>query len=300
MLSVVVATLIAFQQPPAPTPITARLQVFLDCNRCFADYLREETQFVDFVRDRSEADVHVIITSVETGSGGREYVLAFTGGRSYADNIQTLKAITGTGEPEEIRRQQVVTTLRIGLLQYIAAGGAPPQLEVNVALAAAAAGEVAPRRDRWNSWVFSLRGSASASGEESSRENEFSGSLSADRITPNWKLTFGTEFDRETEEFDLDEDDPVRVSRREGEFNWLVVKSLGDHWSAGATGEVRTSTTSRSHASRLTVSSPGGSCAVCRSRPKETLLASAIRYRSAAWSDPRRDSLETARAAERL
>ncbi len=41
----------------------------------------------------------------------------FTGGRSYADNIQTLKAITGTGEPEEIRRQQVVTTLRIGLLQ---------------------------------------------------------------------------------------------------------------------------------------------------------------------------------------
>ncbi len=80
MLSLLVGTLIAFQQPapPAATPATARLQVFLDCNDCFADYLREATKFVDFVRDRSEADVHVIITSVGTGSGGREYVLGFT------------------------------------------------------------------------------------------------------------------------------------------------------------------------------------------------------------------------------
>ncbi|MBA3640223.1 MAG: hypothetical protein H0W53_13285 [Acidobacteria bacterium] len=74
-MALLVATLIAFQQPapPAATPTTARLQVFLDCNDCFADYLREATKFVDFVRDRSEADVHVIITSVGTGSGGRDY-----------------------------------------------------------------------------------------------------------------------------------------------------------------------------------------------------------------------------------
>lgn len=244
MLPLLITALIAVQQPAAPatSPATARLQVFLDCTDCFADYLREETKFVDFVRDRSEADVHVIITSVGTGSGGREYMLAFTGEKSRAGNNQSLKAITGTGDPEEIRRQQVLTTLRIGLLQYIAADGAPPQLQVNVELGAAPNGAAVPRQDRWNNWVFSLRGSASANGEESNKEREFSGSLSADRITPDWKLTLGTEFDRETEEFDLDEDDPVKVSRRESEFNWLAVKSLGDHWSAGATGEVRSST----------------------------------------------------------
>lgn len=56
-------------QPPAPA--ASRLQVFLDCTDCFASYLREETPWVDFVRDRSQAEVHVIITDAGTGSGGR-------------------------------------------------------------------------------------------------------------------------------------------------------------------------------------------------------------------------------------
>ena len=59
-------------------PAQVRLQVFLDCSDCFADYLREETGFVDFVRDRATADVHVIITNTSTGSGGLEYVITLT------------------------------------------------------------------------------------------------------------------------------------------------------------------------------------------------------------------------------
>ncbi|MEX2662232.1 MAG: hypothetical protein WD227_09885 [Vicinamibacterales bacterium] len=78
--------------------------------------------------------------------------------------------------------------------------------------------------------------------EESNNEREASGSFSADRITPDWKLTFGMSFDQETEEFDLDEDDPVKVSRREREVDGLAVKSLGEHWSVGARGEIRSST----------------------------------------------------------
>jgi len=245
MLATLFVALLALQQPPAlpaGPPPSARLQVFLDCSDCFADYLREETPFVDYVRDRTQADVHVIITSVETGGGGREYALAFAGLGRRAGNDQTLKAITGTGDPDEIRRQQVLTVLRIGLLQYLAADGAPPQLDVNVKLAAAEPGDAAPRRDPWNNWVFSLRGSASADVEQSNSQREASGAFSADRITPNWKLTFGVEFDHETEEFDLDEDDPVKVSREEREVNGLVVKALGEHWSLGATGELRSST----------------------------------------------------------
>jgi len=68
------------------------------------------------------------------------------------------------------------------------------------------------------------------------------GEVSADRITPAWKITLGSEFDHETEEFDLDEDDPVKVRRRERDFNWLVVKALGEHWSVGASGDVESST----------------------------------------------------------
>ena len=58
--------------PPAPQR-PGLLKVFLDCENCFADFLRTEVAFVDYVRDRAEAEVHALITSATTGAGGREY-----------------------------------------------------------------------------------------------------------------------------------------------------------------------------------------------------------------------------------
>jgi hypothetical protein len=242
MLSALVLalSLAAVQQSPAATQ-SPRLQVFLDCPSCFADYLREETPFVDFVRDRTQAAVHVIITELQTGSGGREYVLSFTGLGALAGRDATLKTVTATGDPEDVRRRQILTTLHVGLLPYLARDGVPPNLTVNVGVALAAEAEAPQREDPWNSWVFSLRGSGSLSGEESNKERQISLELGADRITPNWKTTFGLEVDQESEEFDLDEDDPVEVSRRERDFSWLVVKALGDHWSAGGRGGIESS-----------------------------------------------------------
>ena len=42
----------------------AGLRVFLDCGRdCDRDYLRREITFIDYVRDRRDAQVHVLVTS---------------------------------------------------------------------------------------------------------------------------------------------------------------------------------------------------------------------------------------------
>ncbi|HEY0875931.1 MAG TPA: hypothetical protein VGD94_20820 [Vicinamibacterales bacterium] len=244
--SFVVALAVLSQQTPIPPrqpfePPEARIQVFLDCGNCFSDFLREETDFVDFVRDRTEADVHVIITNIGTGSGGREYVIEFTGQGPLAGRKSTIKAITGIGDPEDVRRRQLLTTFHVGLLPYLTVNGVPQHLQIDVTMEDAPEAAL-QRDDPWNSWVFSVRGSASFDGEESNKERRFSTEVSADRITPNWKTTFGVEIDQETEEFDLDEDDPVKVERRERDFSWLVVKAFGPHWSAGGTGSVESST----------------------------------------------------------
>jgi hypothetical protein len=239
MLALVLALFLAVPQAPAAAP---RLQVFIDCNgECFTDYLREEIEFVDFVRDRENADVHVLITNINTGSGGREYSVQLIGLRKLAGRDHTLKAVTNTGDPEDVRRRHLLTAVKVGLLHYLSSAGVPQNLKLDVELAstkAAASG----RRDPWNSWVFAIEGSADFNGEESNKERQLNAELSADRITPNWKLTFGLEIDQRKEEFDLDEDEPVKVERRERDFNWLVVKALGDHWSAGARGEITSST----------------------------------------------------------
>ncbi|MHB8093780.1 MAG: hypothetical protein ACYDH0_02450, partial [Candidatus Aminicenantales bacterium] len=54
-------------------------RVFIDCPRCDINYIRTEIQFVNYVRDRAGADVHVLITQQDTGGGGREYTIAFIG-----------------------------------------------------------------------------------------------------------------------------------------------------------------------------------------------------------------------------
>ena len=46
--------------------------MFLDCNGCYLDFLRTEVAFVDYGRDRTEADVHLLITRAETGGGSIE------------------------------------------------------------------------------------------------------------------------------------------------------------------------------------------------------------------------------------
>jgi hypothetical protein len=243
MLSALLLTLslAAVQQAPSATQ-SPRLQVFLDCGSCFPDYLREETPFVDFVRDRTQAALHVIITESGTGGGGREYLIAFIGQGALAGRDTSLRTVTGVGDPEDVRRRQILTTLHVGLLPYLSREGVPANLSLDVEFAEAPGAAQPGTRDPWHSWVFSIRGSGSVSGEESNKERQLSAELSADRITPDWKTTFGFEIDQETEEFDLEEDQPIRVSRRERDFSWLVVKALGEHWSAGARGEVRLST----------------------------------------------------------
>lgn len=228
----------AHQQAPANA---AQMKVFLDCESCYADFLRSEVEFVDYVRDRTEAEVHLLITRAETGAGGVEYTAAFIGAGRFTGVTETLKAVTTSSDTDDMIRRQLASTVRVGLLRFLVRGAVPPQLEVQVTLGTEAA-RPAVAGDRWNNWVFSLRGSLSLEGEESNSERQLGAAISADRITPNWKITLGAELDHEREQFDLDEDDPVDVTRREQEFDWLVVKAVNDHWSIGATGEIESST----------------------------------------------------------
>ena len=56
-----------------------RLSVFLDCDRCEETHIRTELDFVNYVRDPNQADVHIFVTSSFTVLSGRQYDLSFIG-----------------------------------------------------------------------------------------------------------------------------------------------------------------------------------------------------------------------------
>ena len=240
--------------PPAPAPPTAapqnpaagqaaRLRVFLECSDCDSDYLRDEIQWVDFVRQPQDADVHLLSSSTGTGGGGREIVLRFVGRGRFQGADHELRVLSVTGDATETIRRRVLRTVTVGLLQYLARDGQAGDLTLTVRPPAATAGRPAgPVRDPWRAWVFSIRGSGSIQAEETNRESEWSSSVSADRVTERWKVSFGANTDTSWEEFDLDEEEPLSVTRREYGVDFFVARSLGPHWSLGLDGGAESST----------------------------------------------------------
>lgn len=217
----------------AQTAASARLRVYLDCRQCFSDYLRDQITWVDFVRQPQDADVVLLSNTQDTGGGGTEYLLRFVGAGRFQGTNKNLRAVATTGEPEEVRRAGVLDAVMVGLLSYMAVDGLPPGFDVSVRPRTAAPGTAPAVRDPWNLWVFSLRGSGSFEAEETTREMQWSGRVSADRVTDRWKIAFGAGIDQRTERFDLDEDDPLEVTRGNREIEGFAARSLGPHWSVG-------------------------------------------------------------------
>jgi hypothetical protein len=237
------ADLSSAQTVPAAGAGQTRLRVFLECSDCDGDYLRDEIRWVDFVRQAQDADVHLLSSSSGTGGGGREIVLRFLGRGRFQGADHELRVLSLTGDASDTTRRRVLRTVMVGLLHYLGREGLAGDLALTVrAPEAGAPGTETPARDPWNAWVFSLRGSGSMQAEESNRELDWSGRVSADRVTERWKISFGANAEMSQEEFDLDEDDPFKVTRRERGVNWFVARSLGPHWSLGVDGNVESST----------------------------------------------------------
>ena len=90
-------------------------KIFIDCGICDIDHIRTEITFVNYVRDRKEADVHVLVTSLRTGAGGREYTLAFIGQRRFEGIDDTHKYFTkSTDTEDEIREALAGNICRCG------------------------------------------------------------------------------------------------------------------------------------------------------------------------------------------
>lgn len=237
---------LAQSQTTPPAAVTSpsqvrRLRVYLDCQDCFSEYLRGEIDWVDFVRQAQDADVHMFGSSRETGGGGREYALRFVGAGRFLGKDKELRAVTVTGDPEDLRRRAVLDVVTVGFLGYMAVDGLPQGLQLRIESKDAGDEEKPPATDPWNLWVFEVGGSASIQSEESTRETEWSGNVSADRVTDRWKISFGGDIEHNTEKFDLDEDDPLKVTRRSRELEAFAGRSLGPHWTIGLEAGVSSS-----------------------------------------------------------
>ena len=225
------------------------VRVFLDCPDTFCDfaYYRTEITFVNWVRDRQFAQVHVLVTTQRTG-GGQEFTLAFIGLERFAGTVDTLRWASRTSDTEDDIRRGVAQIMRLGLVRFAAKTPVAGKLAISYSAPANAAAQV---RDPWNYWVFTAGLSGNFNGEKSIKFQFWSGRLSAERITETWKITFSAnqnynQGDFTTPVFDSTGtqigEQKVRNISRGNNANTLIVRSLGAHWSFGVRGLASSST----------------------------------------------------------
>ncbi len=196
------------------------------------DYMKDCIPYVDYVRDRTDADLYLLITSQVTGSGGYEYTIMIVGQEQFAGMSDTLVHCVGAAEAWEIERAGVVGALKMALMRYV---GRTPIGE-NITIGYRSEAKMKAASDPWDRWVFSLSCSPSVSGSQVDESRYFSGSVSADRVTRDLKLSFRAYSSYSESEQTLPSK-TVHLIRRRNSFDALVVKSVGEHWGVGLIGD---------------------------------------------------------------
>ncbi len=208
------------------------LNVFMEAS----DYIRKEIPYVNYVRDIKDAGVYIISTSQRTGSGGMEFTYFLVGQHQFTGMQDTVTFVTTPDETTEGRREKEVSTLKMGLMRYVAK--TPLSKFMKITFTEPLSQTVST--DKWNSWVYSASLNAYTSGQTTYNYGYLYGTLSANRITE--KSKFESSFGMDLQSDRTTYQDTTYKSTIKDQYGYLsYVKSINDRWSAGASTYVQTS-----------------------------------------------------------
>jgi hypothetical protein len=225
-----------FSQEENATSDTLRkdaLNVFMEVS----DHIRREIPFVNYVRDIKDADLYIISTIEQTGSGGREFTFFLVGQHLCAGMLDTLHFSTAPDETEEGRRAKEIKTLKMGMMRYVAK--TPLAEYIDIRFTEPMSETVSS--DKWNNWVFSPSLSAFIMGEHTYTYQYISTSFTTDRITEEWKFRMRLNYNYRVQKYDVG-DEIITSTFNSRYARTQIVKSLSDHWSVGGEATLMAST----------------------------------------------------------
>ena len=212
-------------------------KVYLDCRMCDRDFFRDSITYVNFVRDRKGADIHVLVTQQSTGSGGREYTFTFIGLEKFEGTEHSLVHSSNPTDTRDDTRRSQVEVMERGIFPFIVESPISEYITLDFKQKL----EPMAVEDRWKTWVFSVNLNGRTSGQSEKSSSSLDLNVSANKVTPDIKIRLGlsADFDRRTYEYD---DETIISTSDRKNFTALVVKSISDHWSVGGWAEAESST----------------------------------------------------------
>lgn len=203
-------------------------KIFFDQGGSVFNYLQTDVNWVDIVRDPKLAEIYILLNSVASGGGGREYTITFIGQNGFAGLDDTLKYSFPQNVSVDERNEQLVRLIKVGLARYVAETPYSKFLSIDFDRVF----DETKIEDDWDGWVFSVGVDGSFRGEESQEELYWQLSGDIDRVKEETKLMINARMSNELDIYRSDEGESSS-STRNRLLNLMHVWSVTDHFSAG-------------------------------------------------------------------
>ena len=205
------------------------LHVYLDGANDWENYIKVNLWYVDYVRDPLESQVHVLIASQSTASGGLQYQVLFIGKANFEGRNDTLHLIAPIENTNRQTRDQLTNVITMGLMPYLADNGQQKFMFFDYTNKSKL---ITQSVDKWRSWVFTTTLNTNLSADQTTELFAGDGTVSVAKITDQWKhrITGGLSISNNNYETSTYSFSGQTIIKN---FRILTVKSLTDHWSWG-------------------------------------------------------------------
>ncbi len=242
LIAITITSVVAAQETEKKDSLRKdALNVYFNCPNCDMDYLKKEITFINYVRDQKDAQLYILVTSMNTGSGGTEYSIYFIGQKEFLKKNDTLKFSTSPDDTEDKIRIMYNQKLKIGLISYVSK--TPLAKDISISFQSNEETNPGDVKDPWKNWVFNLYSYCYISGEESIKYFYNYSSIDATKVTEKKRIDFNAYYSLNKTKYKISDPDTTIISRSNSKtISALYVGSLGDHWSIGGSADVYSST----------------------------------------------------------
>jgi hypothetical protein len=224
---------------------TGRPRVYLDCQGrgCDRNYFRTEIDWVVWVRDQADAQVHIIFTNQSTGAGGQEYVLDYIGRGPYEDYLSQSLYRTIPTDTERERLDGVTLMIGVGIAHFATQSGFRDLVRLTGLLSEEEGfdpGVLSQEEvdDPWNLWVIRINANGNYNSQSSRRDWRVNSGLNVSRVSPTWKQSYRASFNPQGQTIEFDDREDFVDSRYNYSVNWRASYALAEHVSIGFSGNV--------------------------------------------------------------
>lgn len=210
------------------------IDVFLECDACNGNLVREEIPYVNYVRDPELAQVHIFVVRINT-AGGSRFTFNFIGQQVFEGINNTITYTSLPTQTSQEIQEDLIKKVRIGLVGYLAHTDIGDHMVLNVPQGDGkkAKTSVSQQNDPWDFWLFEIYANGNLSLQSQRTTANIWSGLEAERVTNEYRIRLRPYYNYRLQTIKRDSLDPL-VSRVERYgFNGSIVKSMGDHWSAG-------------------------------------------------------------------